>query len=286
MSSPSVAVLEQVTCVAVLGIRFWDVAAFRAVGAGLTVEAYPVGVPELRTTAVVGRGGIYSFHGLPGMRRDEIGLGDDAFWQSNPPQAPFTVEVADAGGQYLPFRLSVLLPVRGVFGLFESPFSTGLTPDATWIPVFSTPARPVPGAMAVARAQLLDTLAGTPAAWAFVTVRTAGQPPAVGVADQRGIVAVQFAYPEPRNFALGSPLRTGGVKWVDQSWPVAVNVLYAPGRINDARPELSQTLGQPAAAVNPAAFTLLAGQELSMKSVGPDGREISDLLLTPAGSPL
>lgn len=286
MSSPSVVVLEEVTCVAPLGIRFWDVAAGRAIGAGLTVQAYPRGVPDLRVNAVVSRGGVYSFRGLPGMRQVENGAGDDAFWQDHPPAASFTVEVADLSGQYLPFRLAIQLPVRGIFGLYESPFSLGLTPDATWVPVFSAPARPVPGATAVARAQLEDTVLGAPAAWAFVTIQSAGQSAAAGIADQRGIVAVQFAYPEPRNFAIGSPLRAGGVRWTDQTWPVTVTVLYAAGRANDAIPDLGQTLGQPAAIVNPAAFTLQAGQELLMRSKDSGGRDLSELLVTPAGSPL
>src|SRR6185437_10154784 len=69
MSTPTVVVLEEITCVAPLGLRFWDVASARAVGAGLTVQAYPAGVPGLRMDAVVSRRGVYSFRGLPGMRQ-------------------------------------------------------------------------------------------------------------------------------------------------------------------------------------------------------------------------
>lgn len=285
MSVPTVVVLEEITCVAPLGIRFWDVATARAIGAGLTVQAYPVGVPDLRMDAVVSRHGVYSFRGLPGMRQVENGAGDDAFWGSNPPSVQFTVEVADIAGQYLPFRIAIALPVRGVFGLYESPFSTGLTPDPTWIPVFSAPARPGPGAAAVAYAQLQDSLLNVPAAWALVAIQANGQPPVAGLSDQRGMLTVPFAYPEPRNFAIGSPLRAGGVRWIDQTWPVTVSVLYAPGRAADPMPDLGHTLGQPAAAVSPSSFTLQAGQDLLLRSSDSGGRLLSELLITPAGSP-
>jgi hypothetical protein len=220
------------------------------------------------------------------MRQVEIGAGDDAFWQAHPPQTAFTVEVADLSGQDLPFSLTAVLPVRGLFGLFQSPISVALTPDPTWIPVFSAPARPVPAATAVVRAQLKDTVNGIPAAWAFLTIQSPGQPDAAGMTDERGIAAIQFAYPEPRNFAIGSPLKTGGIKWTDQSWPITVRVQYSPGRGDETRPDLHQTLGQPPAVVNPGSFTLQAGQELLLRSTGSGGRELSDLFVTPAGSPL
>jgi hypothetical protein len=292
--SVSVVVLEELSITALLGVRFWDVAAEAFAAEGLEVIAYPDAFPELRTSAVMGRSGVFSFHHLPGMGRIETGSGDDAFWAAHPPFTHFTVEVSDLLGRFLPFRFSVRVPVRGLFGLWASPLFPALAPDASWIPLFSAPSRPAPAASAMLRAQLQDTRTGLPAAFAMVTVQSPGLPLAVGLADERGMLSLPLPYPEPRNFAAGSPLRAGGIPLTDQSWPVQIAFFYSP-RLGSGLPDLEDALHQgPATAwrdsartMAASAFTLQYGTELILRSRDTvRGRDLSVLLITSAGSPL
>jgi len=301
MSSPLVAltdpvvVLEEISLLAPLGIRFWDVATGSAAVVPLDVEAYPNAVPELLKPALQGRSGQYSFRGLPGLRNIEFGAGDDAFWSANPPSFPFTVVVNDPTSTYLPFQFSVLLPHRGFFGLLSSPLGSTLVPDASWIPIFSLPSRPLPDGMTVIRALLVDDRTGVPAAWAMVTAEAPDMLPAVGIADARGVISLPLLYPEPRNFAIGSPLRPGGMKLTDQTWPVNISISYNPGRTAEITPDLDETLQQMHATawqdnahLAPATtFTLQYGKDLVLRSRDRlSGRDLSVLLITPAGSPL
>jgi len=76
--TPQVQTLEEITLVAPFGVRFWDVAAGAPAETGLSVAAYPDALQELVTPAIANASGIYSFSGLPGLRRAENGAGDDA----------------------------------------------------------------------------------------------------------------------------------------------------------------------------------------------------------------
>lgn len=294
--NPNVIVLEELTWVAPFGVRFWDVAAMAPAGAGLTVVAYPDALPDLRSTASINHTGVYFFHGLPGMRRFENGSGDEDFWTANPPSIPFTVEVSDAQDRYLPYQFSVLLPVQGLYGLAESPISLSLTPDATWLPVFSTPSRALPGPSAVVRVQLMDDAAKTPAAWALMTAQVPGSLVMTALADDRGVVSLTLPYPEPRNSPFASPLGPGSLKLSDQTWPLTVSFFYRPALsspvgadavLNDLKTILGQgaaTAWQDTAHSAPASsFTLQFGKDLVLRSLDSGtGRELPVLLITPA----
>lgn len=305
--SAQVTVLETVTLVAPFGVRFWDVAMQKPAEPGLTVTAFPDAYPELITTAVVGRSGVYSFAHLPGLSRAEHGLGDAAFWTANPPSIPYTMNVVDGQERYLPFRFSTLLPVNGLFGFFSSPVTTALTPDATWLPVFSSPSRNVPGPIAVIRGQLRDDTpqsplpppAPVPAAWALMTAQFAGAQPMTGLADKRGVISLAMPYPEPRNIPqpspITSPLGVGGAKLADQNWPVTISIFYTPGNGAEDVPDLPTLLQQHAATAwrdsshsAPAKdFTVQYGNDLVLRSLDSvSGRLLPVLLVTPAASPL
>jgi hypothetical protein len=302
--STQVVVLDDLTLVAPFGVRFWDVAAFAPAVPGLTMVAYPTAQPNLRFPAINGPSGAYSFADLPGLRRFENGTGDDAFWAANPPSIPYTMEVSDPQGRYLPFQFSVLLPVRGFYGLLASPVYPPLTPDATWLPVFSTPSRVMPGPGAIIRAQLQDdrplgsplqeNQTPPPAAWAMVTAQFSGSPAMSGIADQRGTVTLAIPYPEPLNSPFGSPMGSGSVKLLDQSWPVTITVFYSALLNPPAIPDLQQLLQQGAAIAwadtahsAPAdSFTVKFGTDLILRSLhSGTGRELSVLLVTSATSP-
>ena len=294
MTSP-VQVLDDVALVAPLGLRFWDVATMAPAEAGLAVTASPASYPDLIFTAATGPGGAYSFSALPGARRFEEGGDDDAFWAANPAGTVYTINVADPQGRYLPFRLSLLVPFRGFYELPASPPATGLSPDPTWLPVFSTPSRVLPGPGAVVRAQLRDESSGGGAMWAMVTAQFSGLPPMSGVADERGVVSLSVAYPEPANSPFGSLPASGLVKLSDQSWPIGIAVHYSGLLAARSTPDLEELLQQGAATAwsdtahsAPAnSFTVGFGSDLVLRSRDSvSGRELPVLLVTGAGSPI
>jgi hypothetical protein len=289
--TPQVQVLEELTWVAPFGVRFWDVTATTPAGAGLTVMAYPNGFPDLRSAAGVNRTGVYFFRDLPGMRRVENGSGDQNFWNANPPRIPFTVEVSDPLNRYLPYQFSVLLPAHGLYGLAGSPLSSTLTPDATWLPIFSAPARELSGPSAVIRTVLQNDVTHTAAAWALVTAQLAGSSVMTGLADDRGVVSLTLPYPEPRNSPFASPLGPGSLKLSDQTWPLTISVFYRPRPGSQVLPDLEGILLQGAGKVwrdtahsAPAnSFTLQFGRELVLRSLdSATGRELPVLLITTA----
>lgn len=290
--STQVVVLEELTLTAPFGVRFWDVSSDTPAGGDLLVMAHPNSFPELLTTATESPSGVYSFSGLPGLRRAENGAGDDAFWSANPPVCPYTITVRDPQERYLPYSFSTLLPHRGLFGLWSSPLFSAVTPDSTWLPLFSAPSRPLSGPTGMVHAQLQDTSGGF-AAWAIVTVQAPGLPLRTGLTDERGRVAISQPYPEPTGSGLASPLSTPKIS--DQSWAVEVAVYYTAGKVEHPLPDLDQILHQNQAvawrdtAHTSAAnqFQLHFGQDLVLRSLdSTSGLELPVLLVTPAGSPL
>ena len=291
--STDVLILEQLTYTAPLGVRFWDVASGGPAESGLMVAAYPDAFPEQRTTAIVGHTGVYSFPVLPGLRNVAFGAGDDKFWSANPASIPYTIEVQDPEERYLPYLFSALLPVRGLFGLWASPLFTALTPDPTWLPLFSAPARQLPNSNASVLAQLQDDFSKSAAAWAIVTVHAHGLPLCAGLSDERGMVMVSQPYPEPVGNLITSPLSAPNL--VEQSWDVEVAVFYNGGKTSDPLPDLQQILQQNTAFVwrdsahtaSVDQFTLQYGKDLVLRSLdSSSGNELSELLITSAGSPL
>jgi len=289
----SVLVLEQLTLTAPFGVRFWDVANTAPAEAGLTVVAWPDSFPQLLTTATVGPSGMYSFPGLPGLRGFENGTGDEAFWAANPPVTPYTVQVSDSRLRYLPYQFSVMLPVRGIFALWDSPLSNTLTPGPDWLPVFSSPSRIPPGPAGAIYATLWDDDANAPAAWALLSSQAPGLPPVTALADDRGVVALFQSYPEPGGSGTTSPLSAPNL--TSQSWSVAMSVSYSRIPTVKAVPDLNQILRQHPATVwqdsahtaSADEFQLSFGTDLVLRSLDSrSGRELPVLLVTLAISPL
>ena len=293
MSSPvTVTVLETTTLTAPFGVRFWDVAAVAPAEGGLRVIGYPDAYPELRTFGQENHTGVFCFSGLPGLRGFENGPGDDAFWAANPPAIPYTFEFSDPENRYLPYRFSARLPVRGLFGLWESPLSNGLTPDPTWLPAFSAPSRPMAVPMGVIHAQLQDENTGRAASWAVLTAQAAGLPKVTGLADENGALSLAQPYPEPTDHGSGSPLRAPNL--IEQAWPIEISVSYS-ARSHASVPYLEELLQQSVAVAwrdtghtAPAGpFILQYEKELVLRSIdSTSGREMPVLLVTPAASPL
>jgi hypothetical protein len=280
-------VLQQITRVTPLGIKFWDDATARVMSDGLVVEVYPSGDPERRVAARPNRIGIFVLPRLPGPRDPafEFGAGDAAFWQRLQPR-PHVIEVADRNGFFQPFTVDQPLPVRG---LAMPPCLPHSSPPMDAVPLFSTSSRPVPTGMAVLRADLLARVPGqpnpVPASWAVVEVHVDGQTPVRGVADREGRVAVIFPYPEPTPSParpMSPPYPSGQSLW-DQEWPVRIEVFYDPVVPAPLVPDLCRTLSQrPAMAwTNAEASTPLPDQTLRY------GQEliVRNPFVTTAGSP-
>ena len=283
----SIQVLEELTLVQPIGLRFWDQVTQSAVSDGLVVTAYRGAQPEVRIPASLNRSGVFSFRNLPGLREVESGAGDADFWLRCPPQFDFVVEVLDPENRFLSFRLPVRLPVRGIYQFGGQKF----------VPLYSGPARDVATPTAMIRAQLYDPIHGVPAAWAVVDAHIDGGPMVRGIADERGQVLVPFPFPEPQGFGLGSPLRPGGIALAGQTWQLHLAFAYTPGAYGGI-PDLTQVLKQALATAwddeilsTPlTSATLAFGPELVLRSRAaaaspPASPWLSTLLITPAGSP-
>ncbi len=282
----SVAVLEWISIVTPLAVRFRDEATLSFYSDDLAVVTYPLGTPELKTDGVVNRSGVFVFRNLPGLRDVEHGSGDADFWAANPPQLDFGLEVRDNAGRFLSESLRIKLPQRHPLGLgFSSPiasppvFQTG--GDTAFLPLYSAASRPLPEGMAVLRTELWDADNEEPAAWARVEATAGEQRTVAGLADADGRVMLPLPYPKPvvaLGSPLGSPPGTGG-PITQQSWPVAFTVRYrrrtpAPG--TPGVPDLADILTQPAVTAwqetsltNPwTSATLHYGRELVLASGG------------------
>jgi hypothetical protein len=309
MANP-VQVLERLTMVAPLGLRFHDVTTGASIGSGLSVTIYPANNRARRVEAFVNRSGTYVLHHAPGLRAFEQGAGDEDFWTHLQPPQPFIVEVVDLERRFQPFSFEAELPsARGLFN-WLSPFepSPPSPPSATKsIPLYSAPARTLDSGMAVIRADLWNSQANRPAAWAVLEARLGGVLQARGISDERGSIALIFPYPKPTDAPLSSPVESPpvnkNVPLLEQTWELTLDAGYAPASpatttpsLPDLRATLDQLNAPPAklwidfaAQEELASVTLRYGQELILKSqdsdtVSPPAPQ-SVLFITPAGSP-
>jgi hypothetical protein len=289
--------LERISRVTPFGIRFVDEATGSVVSDGLTVEVYPAGQRERRVAARPNRIGTFVAAHLGGPRDPdfEFGAGDEPFWTRGPTR-PHTVEVADRNGNFQPFVFEHPLPQRG----HVVPSCVRSSPLATLLPLYSTASRIVPAGIAVVRAELrypVVSPAGRtvypPAAWAVLEARVQGEPPARGIADREGRVAILLSYPEPTTGPVrpASPPPAGGRPLASQEWDVVLDAYFEPLEPPPERPDLCRTLAQARAALWVGApfetplgpRRLSYGADLIVRSEASD--DPSMLLVTPAGSP-
>src|SRR5215213_3715076 len=181
-------VLDRLTSVAPLGLRFHDATTSQVVGDGLNVWAYPLGQPSATRPMFPNRRGVFVLHHAPALRTVENGTGDDDYWNNLPPKKDFVIEVRDDQGRFLPFQFVAALPNRGVYEWHDPVI--GSPPLLTKsIPLYSSPARPVPAGMAMVRADLWDPAregTGSEAASAVLELYDNDRFVARGIADQEG----------------------------------------------------------------------------------------------------
>ncbi len=318
------------TLIAPLGVRFWDVATGAYVNKGMRVMVYRNDDRLHATQASPNRSGTYVLHQASGLREFEMG-GGPPFTDTVPLRHPFTIEVTDEERRFLPLKFEAELPCKGLFNWQQTTTAQApLDPPAgnPGVPVYSSILRTAPAGMAVLRAELYespgevtDEVPQTPAAWAMLEARFGGRLLGRGIADEKGRVALIFAYPAPRDSggsASGSPVGefTAGPPFLQQEWTIQLQAFYAPNvflspptpfsppsnssRDNEAGvPILSDILNQSPASLfleeaqtEPLTeVTLRYGPKffvpLSSAPVGspPNPKALSILFVSPAGSP-
>lgn len=217
-----VIVLERVTTITPLGIRFWDPATDSQVSQPLRVAAYHHQWRDRPVFASATRSGLYVLSDLPGLHAFEH---PSATAPSIPDESiRYYVAIVDPGGIYLPMILTIDLPLpyRGIYPVDPST-ATEDDPPGTYL--FSAPARPVQPGVATIYAHLVRDNTTEPAAFAVVEVTHNGTT-WYGIADKNGSVAIMFPYPL---FTLSS---FGGQGLTAQTWPLSIKVRYQPSKVS------------------------------------------------------
>jgi hypothetical protein len=217
----AVTILERVVRPAPIGLRFRDAATGLPVGEGLRVTVTSLRNPSRHATLAVNGSGVFYAHRFPGFSDRILAETDD--WSAL--AQPCLVEVEDPAGRFLPLRVALDLPVRG---LIDWPFWDALPqePLAHWrdnasppqimpqaLPLFSAPGRLAPAPLAEIRCQLIGD-DGAPAAWALLSAAHGGVVRSLGAADADGRVVLFFPYPErPRPSLASSPPAITDFRW-------------------------------------------------------------------------
>ena len=266
----AVQVLDRFSLVTPLGIRFWDAVTNRIVAdEGLRITVYPEANPTLKTQGFSNSQGVYVFRNLPGLRAIENGIGEHTttFWNDPKTQVKYVLEVFDSVQRFLPVRMPMTLPRKGLFTLDCPTIVSPLTLSG-FIPLFSAPARTVAGGLAVLRAELWDTTANTAAAWVVMDVRIPGKPPFQGMSDGQGHIALFFPYPEPTDFAPDNtfvppadpahppPLQGSPLK--DHQWTVEIHAYYQPAKQEPPQPATPPLIATLCSILSQKEATLLA----------------------------
>ena len=231
------AVLEALSTVCPLGIRFWDAVNDAQIRERLRVRAWPLPARRPIKGAFKTASDIYAFQGLPGLIDVEMPGSTPGPAPSSPPAVrPFVIEVRDEDRRYVPvaFRVDLPLPTHRLY-LSPLPGSPATTLPGFYL--FSSPIRARQPHVAVVRTELFDERLNAPAAWALVRVTVAGQGDRWGLADEAGRVAVAFPLPliSPgfgELFASPSgPASPPGPPVADRSWSLSVAVFSEPSRL-------------------------------------------------------
>jgi hypothetical protein len=288
---------ERVAITCPLGVRFLDSATNAIVGDDLLIEAYPAANQERRVAAVPNRSGVWAFHGLPGLREFEYATNDDKQWIPEPQKRPFVIEITDAQSRFLRSQFALMAPARALS--IGDEFALPLSLSLRTVKLFSSPARPVPGGLAVVRAQIFEDNSDTPAAWALVEL-SASVPnhtvTAQGIADREGRLALIFPYPEPANVSPGSPVANGPQLLSQQSWTLTFRAWHTFDPESGDFVDLDRVLSQIGRAPDHLwddgspliPFTeadLVFGRELVVPVRLPGDLRPRKLFITPAGSP-
>ncbi len=293
-----VRLMEQLTRNAALGVRFWDTAEGTSAIDGLQVSVFSRANPRVRTQAEVNRSGVYVAHRVPGMHAIEFDdAPPDVLWATA--TRPYRVEVRDPLDRFLPIAFDADLPVRGVFTWAAPwlsppqpivlPGEVGSPPQLLLerVPLFSTPTRPVPEPLAVVHADLRELGTERDAAWSLLGVSIDGETRGLGLADERGRVAILFPYPEPPRMSLASPPEARN----DFTWQVDLTAFWSTSSPPPPVPKIADladvfaSLATPCTVVESMAspgmpLRMTYRQALTARTAGAVGADASFLFLS------
>jgi hypothetical protein len=268
-------VLDRLTRVAPLGLRFWDAATRSLVSDGLRVTAIPKvsgTYPGQAVSAFPNRSGVFVFHHLSGLEKSEVGEGDQDYWDNIPVTRDFVVFVEDVPRRFLPFQIAVRAPSEGIYQWgCATGHSLTLLPGqpAGTIPLCSAPGRPAPAGLTVIYANLVKE-PKQPAAWAVLEVYNQNELLGRGLADKEGHAALFFPYPR---LAELSPYQNRP-PLTQETWQIDVEVFHSPTSSIPDQPDLcalmEQAPARPLETLSPATYlghiTLNFGQEIILKT--------------------
>jgi hypothetical protein len=249
-------VIETLSLVAPLGLCFHDAATGERISDGLNVSVYPEtkSVRKNRTSAFPNRAGVYVLHRAYGLENFPNGTGDAEFWQDNPPQKSYIVEVSDTENRFQSFQFTVELPVRGIYQWENLPVASP-TKKLSSIPLYSAPTRKVFGGISVIRAELRESPANAspnlpaqtdaqlkPVSFAVLEARFDGDLIARGIAGKDGKIALLFPALSPQSNPLVSPPATATrVSLAEQQWLLDLTIKYEPNIFQTSPPNLSES---------------------------------------------
>jgi len=231
--------IEKLSLVAPLGLCFHDAATGERVIEGLSVSVYPATqtIWKKRTEARPNRSGVFVLHKAEGLGEFTRGAGDDEFWQNNPPQKSFIVEVIDNESRFQPFQFTLKLPIKGIYQWENIP-SASPSRNLSSIPLYSAPTRKVLGAMSVMRAELRES-AEKAASFAVLEARFNSNLIARGIADRNGQIVLMFPALSPQNNPFTSPPSDATrISLADQKWNLDLTLKYDP-KVFQTSPPLS-----------------------------------------------
>lgn len=262
-----------------LGLRFRDAASGEFVSGGLSVTAYSAVNPAKRRSLHPNHSGVFVMQNEPELRDFENRL-PMKVWELPLPSKSLIIEVVDVERRFIPFYLTITLPVKGIY-TWVSPLDSSPGRQQNSVPLYSSTTRPPLTGMAVIRAEMFDLLHNRPAPWVVLEALYNGQLIARGIADEKGRIALHFEYPAPRYTWLSSPpdspLVGGGRPMFSQSWDLELNAYYSPAsppKPDEDLPDLQSVFSQRTARLREdAAMTrpltqvsLQYGRELILRS--------------------
>ena len=222
-------IIEKLSLVAPLGLCFHDVTTGERINDGLNVSVYAEtsGVRKNRVSAFPNRSGVYVLHTAPGLENFTGGAGDAEFWEDNPPQKSYIVEVSDNEKRFQSFQFTVELPVKGIYQWENIP-PTSPNKNIASVPVYPAAARKILGGMSVVRAHLRESVE-VPASWAVLEARFDGNLVARGIADRDGQVVLIFPTLAPQSNPITSPPSNATqISLAEQNWILDLTVKYQP----------------------------------------------------------
>lgn len=279
--------LEKLLIRTPIGLRFWDHGAGKAVNDHLEVKTWPREGGQSPIHAMRNPSGIYSFHGLPGLRDWEYPIKDEELGASPPFSKQFIVKIEDTQRRFLNVAAIMEAP-QPDDRIFVSNVESPVEADKGFR-LFSAPTRSATSYLAMIRAYLWDKSKNKAASYAVLKVSFNGNA-WTGIADENGMIAVLFPYPIiMRSLDVSPP--SSRIPLHEQSWEIKVRAFYGGTDMTHLPyaklPNLAHILKQTQVKIyetevnfkDELSVTLTIGQELVLRTSYTDTRDQGKLLI-------